>query len=92
MTTLTLFAVAALTFSLLAGVIEGFLARRARRRLQGTASPALHPLTHHGLRRVGYPLSWRVLHHVVLFFGFLLVTYAGLLVLTAVHRAVAHWF
>jgi hypothetical protein len=88
MTTLALFAVAALAFSILAGVIEGVLGRRAQRRLQGKAAPVLHPLTHHGLRRVPHSLSWRALHHVGLFFGFLLVTYVGLLLLTAVHRAV----
>ena len=91
-TTLALFAVAALTFSILAGVIEGLGARRSRRRFQGKASPVLHPLTHHGLRHVRHPLSWRALHHVGLFFGFLLVTYVGLLLLRAVHSIVASWF
>ncbi|MEX2223956.1 MAG: hypothetical protein WEG40_19360 [Candidatus Rokuibacteriota bacterium] len=92
MTTLALFAVAALTFSILAGVIEGFSARRVRRRLQRKASPVLHPLTHHGLRSVRHPRAWRALHHVGLFFGFLLVTYAGLLFLRALHSVVADWF
>jgi hypothetical protein len=92
MTTLALFAAAALTFSILAGVIEGFLARRIRRRFQGKTSPVLHPLTRHALRRVRHPVSWRALHHVGLFFGFLLVTYVGLVVLRAVHRIVADWF
>ena len=92
MTTLTLVAVAALTFSILAGVIEGCLARRARRRIQGKASPVLHPLTHHGLRRLRRPLSGRALHLGGLFLGFLLVTYVGLLVVRAVHAAVASWF
>jgi hypothetical protein len=89
---LALFAVAALTFSILAGVLEGFLTRRARRRFRGKSSPVLHPLTHHGLRRVRHPRSWRALHHVGLFFGFLLVTYVGLLLLRAVHGVVAAWF
>lgn len=91
-TTLALFAVAALTFSILAGVIEGLGARRSRRRFQGKALPVLHPLTHHGLRHVRHPLSWRALHHVGLFFGFLLVTYVGLLLLRAVHSVVTSWF
>jgi len=92
MTTLTLVAAAALTFSILAGVIEECLARRARRRIQGKASPVLHPLTHHGLRRVRRPLSGRVLHLGGLFFGFLLVTYVGLLVLRALHAVIISWF
>lgn len=91
-TTLALFAVAALTFSVLAGVIEALLGRRARRRFQGKALPVLHPLTHHGVRRIPHPLSWRALHHVGLFFGFLLVTYVGLLLLRVVHRVVGNWF
>jgi hypothetical protein len=92
MTTLTLFAVAAFAFSILAGVIEALLARRTRRRLQRKALPGLHPLTHHEVRRVRDPLSRRALRHVGLFFGFLLVTYVTLLLLRAVHRVVAHWF
>lgn len=92
MTTLALFALAALTFSILAGVIEAVLARRARRRLQGKTSPVLHPLTQHGLRRVRHPFSWRALHYVGLFVGFLLVTYVGLRLLRAVHSVVATWF
>lgn len=92
MTTLALFAVAALTFSLLAGVIEELLARRARRRLQRKGSPILHPLTHHRLRRVRSPLSFRAFQHLGLFFGFLLVTYLGLLFMRAAYRVVASWF
>jgi hypothetical protein len=92
MTTLTLVAVAALTFSILAGVIEGCLARRARRRIQGKASPVLHPLTHHGLPRVRRSRSGRALHLGGLFFGFLVVTYVGLLVLKAARAVVASWF
>jgi hypothetical protein len=92
MTTLALFAVAALTFSVLAGVIEAFWARRIRRRSQRKALPVLHPLTNHGLRRVRHPLSWRALHHVRLFFGFLVITYAGLLLLRGMQRVVASWF
>jgi hypothetical protein len=92
MTTLALFGVAALIFSILAGVIEGFWARRARRQLQRKASPVLHPLTHHGFRRVRQPLSWRALRHVGLFFGFLFITYIGLALLRVVHSVVASWF
>jgi len=92
MTTLALFAAAALTFSILAGVIEGFWGRRIRRRFQGKALPLLHPLTHHGPRRVRQPLSWRALHHIGLFFGFLLVTYLGLLLLRIVDAFIASRF
>jgi hypothetical protein len=90
--TLALLAVAALTFSILAGVIEGLGTRRRHRRLQGKASPVLHPLTQHGLRRVRQPLARRVLHHVGLFLGFLLVTYVGLLLVRVVRSLVAGWF
>ena len=92
MSMLALLAVAALAFSILAGVIEGVGDRRTRRRLQGKASPVLHPLTQHGPRRVRHPLSWRALHHAGLFFGFLLVTYVGLLFLRLAHGLIARWF
>ena len=93
LSTLALFAVAALAFSILAGVIEGIAARRARRRAQRRVSPVLHPLPlHEEVRRVPQPLYWRALHHVGLFFGFLLVTYVGLLTLRVVRSVVAKWF
>lgn len=92
MTLLALLLLAALTFSVLAGVIEVLGVRRTRRRLAGKASPVLHPLTRHGLRRVHHPLSWRVLHHVGLFVGFLLVTSVALLFARAVRNAIASWF
>lgn len=88
MTLLALLAFAALTFSVLTAVIEVLGARRTRRRRQGRASPVLHPLARHGSRRVRQPRSWRALRHVGLFFGFLLVTYVGLLLV----RVVAEWF
>jgi hypothetical protein len=92
MTTFALFAVAAFGFRILAGVIEGLLGRRTGRRLQRKASPVLHPSPHHGVRRVRHPLSGRAFHHVGLFFGFLLATYVGLLLVRAVHGGVADWF
>lgn len=92
-TTLALFAVAALAFSILAGVIEALGARRARRRFHRRPSPVLHPLPQHGaVRRVRQPLSWRALQHVWLFLGFLLVTYVGVLILRVVHDVAAKWF
>jgi len=92
MTTLALLAVAALAFSVLAGVIEALGARRSRRRLQRKTLPVLHPLPLHGLRRTRHQHSWRALHHLGLFFGFLLVTYVGLVLVRVVHRVVAGWF
>lgn len=92
MTTLALFAVAAFAFSILAGVIEGLLGRRMRRRFLRKTLPVLHPLTRHEVRRVRHPLSWRAFRHLGLFFGFLVVTYVGLLLLRAAYRVVAHWF
>ena len=88
MTMLALLGFAALTFSILAGVINGLSTRRPRRRLQEKPSPVLHPLTHHGRPRGRHPRSWRALHHVGLFLGFLLATYVGLVVLRVVYRAV----
>lgn len=93
MTLLALLAVAALIFSILAGVIEGMGARRALRRLKGKALPVLHPLPQHAVvRRVRQPLYWRALHHVGLFFGFLAVTYVGLLALRLAYRVLSQWF
>ena len=88
LTTLALLGFAALTFSILAGVIEGLGTRRRRRWLQRKASPVLHPLTYHGRPRFRQPRSWRAPHHVGLFLGFLLATYVGLVFLRAVYRAV----
>ena len=92
MTLIALFLFAALTFSVLAGVVEGLGARRIRRRLAGKDSPVLHPLTRHGPRRIRHSLSRRVLHHVGLFVGFLVVTSVALLFVRAVRNAIASWF
>jgi hypothetical protein len=92
MKTLALFAVAALAFSILAGVIEGFWARRGRHQFRRKPSPVLHPMTQHGFRRIRQSLSRRVLHYLGLFFGFLLVTYVGIPWLRAVLLVVASWF
>jgi hypothetical protein len=88
MTILALLCLAPLTFSILAGVINGLSARRPRQRRPEKPSPVLHPLTHHGRPRVPDARPWRALHFVGLFFGFLLATCAGLLLLRAVYRAV----
>ena len=93
MTVLALLAVAALVFSILAGVMEGMVARRARRRFQRRSLPALHPFPHHGVvRRVREPLYWRALHHIGLFLGFLAVTYVGVLALRWAHTVIDRWF
>jgi hypothetical protein len=80
MRTLALLAFAALAFSSLAGVIKVLWERRERRRLVEKASTVLHPLAQYRFRSVRYPLSARALYHVGLFFGFLLVTYVGMLI------------
>jgi hypothetical protein len=92
MRVLVLFAFAALAFSILAGVIEVFWVRLARRRGVEKASIVLHPLARYRFRSVRYPLSARAIYHVGLFFGFLLVTYIGMLLLKIAHSFVAHWF
>jgi hypothetical protein len=89
---LALFAVAALTFTILAGVIEALTTRRPRRRVQAKPLPVLHPLTHHAPRGVRHPRPWRAHHYVGLFFAFLLVTYLGLVLLRAMHSIVADFF
>ena len=88
LTTLVLIGFAALTFSILAGVINGLSTRRRRPKRPQKPSPVLHPLTHHGRPRFRQPRSWRAPHHVGLFLGFLLATYVGLVFLRAVYRAV----
>jgi hypothetical protein len=90
MTTFALLGFAALTFTILAGVINGLSARRPARRLPRKPSPVLHPLAHHGRPHVRPPRSWRPLHYLGAFLGFLLVTYIGLLLLRALHRAIAY--
>lgn len=89
---LALFVIAALAFSILAGVIESRGAREARRRLLARSSIMLHPLARHPLPRIRYSRSRRALHHGGLFIGFLLATYLGMLVLKAVHAILARWF
>jgi hypothetical protein len=92
MRTWTLFALAALAFSTLAGAIEALLARRAQQRLQEKSSIVLHRLAQPRFRNVRNPLVTRALQHVGLFFGFLLATYVGWLVLRIVHNVVSHSF
>jgi len=91
MRTLTLFAFAALAFTIFVGVIEVVWTRRAQGRFleETKTSTVLHPLTRHRLRRLRDPLSWRVLHHVKLFLAFLLATYVGMLLLKTVRSIVA---
>jgi hypothetical protein len=92
MRTSILFGLGALAFSLLAGAIEALWARRERRLIREKATVVLHPLARHRLRRVRSPLPARALYHVSLFFGFLLVSYVGILLLKTMYRFVAHWF
>jgi hypothetical protein len=76
---------------MLAGVIEAFGARRARRSLRKNSTVVLHPLTRHRLRRVRDPLPARALYYVSLFFGFFFVIYVGILLLKTIRSAVAFW-
>ncbi len=92
MSTLVLFVLGALAFSILAGAIEAFGARRERRSLRDKPTIVLYPLTRHRLRRVRYPLLTRALYHVSLFVRFLLVTYVGIFLLKTMFSFVAHWF
>ena len=92
MRTLALFALAALAFSILAGVVERGWRRRDRRTLQQKTAIVLHPLARHRFRSVRYPFSERVLYHVGLFVGFLIATYVGTVLLKIVHSFVADWF
>lgn len=92
MRTSALFILAALVFSILAGTIEASWARRERRQFKKRNRPYSIPLARSRFRSVRYPFSARAVHHVALFFGFLLATYVGILVLKTVHSFVAHWF
>jgi len=91
MRTSVLFVLAALAFSILAGVIEAAWARRERQSLK-KKGVVLHPLARYRFRSVRPPLSARALYHVGLFFGFLLVTYVGGLLLRITHGFIAQWF
>jgi hypothetical protein len=91
MTTLVLFAVTALAFTTLAGLIEGSGLDETERRLHEKSSRVLHPLAHHGLRRVRNPFAWRAFRHAALFVGFLVISYLALLSIRAVRGLVAGW-
>lgn len=92
MRTSVLFVLSALAFSILAGALEAFWARRAQRSLREESTVVLHPLTRHGLRRVRQSPFTRALYHLGLFVGFLLVTYVGVIVLKVSYRVLASWF
>jgi hypothetical protein len=84
---------AALAFSLLAGSIETWLARHARRELARKASVLLHPL---GQRETPPRLrpsnARRGLRYVGLFVGFLIASYAGLTVAKVLYSLLEAWF
>jgi hypothetical protein len=86
-----LFVLAAFAFSILTGVIEASWVWREQRSRK-KKSAVLHPLARHRLRSLQYPSSARALYHVGLFFGFLLVTYVGGLLLRSIYSSIAHWF
>lgn len=83
--------VAALTFSVLAGVMEGRGARRAQQRLLAKTSTVLHPLPTHGYRRIRSSVPGRVLHHMGLFIGFLAVSYIVVILLRLLWRILVRW-
>jgi hypothetical protein len=89
---LVLFVVAALAFSILGGVVEASWKRRSRRRLEEKAVVVLHPLARHRVRSVRYPLLARARYHLGLFFGFLVVAYIVVLLLTTIRSFIASWF
>lgn len=91
MVTFALFVLAALAFSVLAGLIEIRWARQARRRLLEPTSPVLHPLSQHRFTWLRPSGSRRVLRHAGLFIGFLLVSYIAVALVKAVHGLLAHW-
>ena len=92
MGTLALLIVAALAYSLLAGVMEVAGARRARRRLLDRDAPVLHPLSQHRLPRLRYWSTGRAIHHVALFAAFLTTVYFAMTLLKALHTLLARWF
>lgn len=91
MRTSALFILAALVFSISVGAIEALWARRERGQRKENAT-VLHPSARYRFGSVQYPPSSRAFYHVALFFGFLLVSYVGLLVLKTVYSFVAQWF
>jgi hypothetical protein len=86
-----LMGVAALVFSILAGVMEGRGARRAHQKVLARTSIVLHPLPLHGYRRVRSSIPGRILHHGGLFIGFLAIAYAVTILLRLLWRALSHW-
>lgn len=81
---LALLVLAAVTFSLLAGILESRHARRARRRLLQRSPIPLHPLTHHPLRTIRESHTGRMLHYAALFLGFLIVVYGAVLLVRTI--------
>lgn len=86
-----LMGVAALVFSVLAGVMEGRGARRAQQRILARTSTVLHPLPLHGYQRLRSSVSGRIVHHGGLFIGFLAIAYAVTILLQLLWRALIHW-
>lgn len=91
MVSMVLFVLAAVAFGVLAGVIEYRWARQARRRLLHAPSPVLHPLQQHRLARLRPVTGRRALCHVVLFLGFLVVSYLGVTLVQALYSLLAKW-
>jgi hypothetical protein len=93
METGVLLVLAALAFTLLAGSIELWLGRHARRELTRKAAVPLHPLSRRAeMPKLRSSSTRRRLRYVGLFVGFLVVTYVGLTVLKILYSVVESWF
>jgi hypothetical protein len=93
METGVLLVLAALAFTVLAGSIELWLGRRARRELTRKAAIPLHPLSRREeMPKLRSSSTRRRLRYFGLFVGFLIVTYAGLTLVKILYSLVESWF
>jgi hypothetical protein len=93
METGVLLVLAALAFTVLVGGIEVWLVRSSRRELTRRASVPLHPLSRRAeMPRLRSHSTRRHLRYVGLFLGFLIATYAGLVVVRTVYSVIESWF
>lgn len=84
---------AALAFTVLVGGIEVWLVRQSRRELTRRVSVPLHPLSRRAeMPRMRSHSARRRLRYLGLFLGFLMVTYAGLVVIRMVYSVIRSWF
>jgi hypothetical protein len=86
-----LLVLAAVVFSVLAGLIEIREARRIHRRLLGRRPVTLHPLAQHSLPRVRYFTLESTRRRLGLFIGFLVVAYIVVFLLTTFYALLSQW-